>query len=93
MLESAPRRCAIVAFDVDRSARRANQCAGSVLAVQSHLQKYFCFRLTQINFRTLTVSPTEGRIAIVTDAGWDAVDADGAKDESADFADGEVVWS
>jgi hypothetical protein len=57
------------------------------------LQKYFCFRLTQINFRTLTVSPTEGRIAIVTDAGWDAVDADGAKDEGADFADGEVVWS
>jgi hypothetical protein len=29
----------------------------------------------QINSRTLVVSPTEGRIAIVTDAGWDAVDA------------------
>jgi hypothetical protein len=27
--------------------------------------------------------PLEGRIAIVTDAGWDAVDADGASDESA----------
>jgi hypothetical protein len=27
--------------------------------------------------------PLEGRIAIVTDAGWDAVDADGAADESA----------
>jgi hypothetical protein len=25
----------------------------------------------------------EGRIAIVTDAGWDAVDVDGASDESA----------
>ena len=27
--------------------------------------------------------PLEGRIAIVTDAGWDAVDADGASDEGA----------
>jgi hypothetical protein len=27
--------------------------------------------------------PTEGRLAIVTDAGRDAVDADGAKDEGA----------
>jgi hypothetical protein len=27
--------------------------------------------------------PLEGRIAIVTDAGWDAVDAGGAADESA----------
>ena len=26
--------------------------------------------------------PLEGRIAIVTDAGWDAVDAEGASDES-----------
>jgi hypothetical protein len=29
---------------------------------------------------------------IVTNAGWDAVDADSAADERAD-ADGEVVWS
>jgi hypothetical protein len=36
--------------------------------------------------------PTEGRLAIVTDAGRDAVDAGGAKDEGAE-ADGEVVWS
>ena len=92
MLESAPRRCAIVAFNVDRSARRANQCAGSVLAVQSHLQKYFCFRLPK-SILELSPSHPQGRIAIVTDAGWDAVDADGAKDEGADFADGEVVWS
>ena len=33
------------------------------------------------NARRLT--PLEGRIAIVTDAGWDAVDAGGAADESA----------
>jgi len=30
---------------------------------------------------------------IVAYAGRDAVDADGAKDESAFFADGGVVWS
>ena len=36
--------------------------------------------------------PTEGRHAIVTAAGRDAVDADGAADERAE-ADGEVVWS
>jgi hypothetical protein len=35
----------------------------------------------------------EGRIAIVTDAGRNAVDASGAADESAFLADGEVVWS
>jgi hypothetical protein len=35
------------------------------------------------NARRLT--PLEGRIAIVTDAGWDAVDAGGAADESADL--------
>jgi hypothetical protein len=36
--------------------------------------------------------PHEGRIAIVTDAGWDAVDADAPLTNGAD-ADGEVVWS
>jgi hypothetical protein len=36
---------------------------------------------------------TEGRLAIVTDARRDAMDAGGAKDESAYPADGEVVWS
>jgi len=36
--------------------------------------------------------PLEGRIAIVTDAGWDAVDAEALLTNSAD-ADGEVVWS
>jgi hypothetical protein len=37
--------------------------------------------------------PTEGRLEIVTDAGQDAVDASGARDEDAWLADGEVVWS
>ena len=36
---------------------------------------------------------TEGRLAIVTNAGRDAMDAGGAADESACLADGEVVWS
>jgi hypothetical protein len=31
-------------------------------------------------------APKQGRIAIVTDAGWDAMDAGGACDESADPA-------
>ena len=35
----------------------------------------------------------EGRLAIVTDAGRDAVDANGAQRRSALAADGEVVWS
>jgi hypothetical protein len=35
----------------------------------------------------------EGRLAIVTDARRDAVDADGAQRRSALKADGEVVWS
>jgi hypothetical protein len=45
------------------------------LAVQPLLQKDSCFHLTQIKSRTVLSHPTEGRIAIVTDAGWDAVDA------------------
>jgi hypothetical protein len=36
--------------------------------------------------------PTEGRIMIVTNAGWDAVDAD-APITNGTEADGEVVWS
>jgi hypothetical protein len=53
----------------------------SAKPVQPHLQKYSCFVLTQI---TSLISPsrsTEGRFAVVTNAGWDAVDADGAFDE------------
>ena len=38
-------------------------------------------------------SHSEGRFAIVTDAGRDAVDADGALTNGAQIADGEVVWS
>ena len=38
-------------------------------------------------------SRQEGRFAIVTNAGWDAVDVTASKDERCWFADGEVVWS
>jgi hypothetical protein len=37
--------------------------------------------------------PIEGRFAIVTNAGRDAVDASGASDEGALLADGKGVWS
>jgi|GraSoi2013_115cm_1033766.scaffolds.fasta_scaffold148000_2 hypothetical protein len=58
----------------------------SELAVQSLSQKYSCFHLTQITSISVAIpSHTEGRLAIVTDAGRDAVDAGGAKDESADL--------
>jgi hypothetical protein len=40
-------------------------------------------RLTQISNIFTPSRSTEGRIAIVTDAGRDAVDADGASDEGA----------
>jgi hypothetical protein len=39
------------------------------------VQKYFAGPVGQIGGLTPRVSPTEGRIAIVTNAGWDAVDA------------------
>ena len=45
-------------------------------------QSYICRRLV----------PLEGRLAIVTDAGRDAVDADAPITNGVD-ADGEVVWS
>jgi hypothetical protein len=46
-------------------------------SVQPPLQKYSDFPKTQITFITLAIpSLPEGRFAIVTNAGWDAVDAD-----------------
>ena len=43
--------------------------------VQSGFQKDSVSRSTQINSIAPPSRPPEGRIAIVTDAGWDAVDA------------------
>jgi hypothetical protein len=74
---------------------RANQqvrmtfCSGDLpvgqKTVQPRLQKYSCFVPTQITSLITPSRPTEGRFAVVTNAGWDAVDAGGAKDESADL--------
>src|SRR6266436_7278340 len=46
-----------------------------IWAVQPCLQKHFASGLTQINSMISPSCPTEGRLAIVTDAGRDAVDA------------------
>jgi hypothetical protein len=50
--------------------------------VQRCHQKYFCFAVGQIKSTTPAVHPTKGRIAIVTDAGLDAVDAEARFDEA-----------
>ena len=47
----------------------------SRLSVNPWRGKYSSFPLPQINPRNPAVLPTKGRIAIVTDAGQDAVDA------------------
>jgi hypothetical protein len=60
--------------------------------VQSRLQKDSALPLTQIKSISLLSRPTEGRLAIVTDAGRDAVDAAALLTNSTK-ADGEVVWS
>ena len=73
----------------DLSARRANHQK----PVQPRFEKYFPFAVGQNTFiRWRYPIPKEGRIAIVTDAGWDAVDAAAARTYVAN-ADGEVVWS
>jgi len=57
------------------------------------LQKYFCFDPTQITCLFAAIpSRSEGRFAIVTDAGRDAVDVDVPITNGTE-ADGEDVWS
>jgi hypothetical protein len=60
--------------------------------VQPFLQKYSDFPNTQIRSISPLSRPTEGRLAIVTDAGRDAVDTESALTNALE-ADGEVVWS
>jgi hypothetical protein len=64
-----------------------------ICPVQSPSKKYSGFPKSQITLYPQPSTPLEGRIAIVTDAGLDAMDAGGASDESVLLADGEVVWS
>jgi hypothetical protein len=56
------------------------------------LKKYSDFPKTQITLYPRPSCPTEGRFAIVTDAGQDAVDVEAPITNGAE-ADGEVVWS
>jgi hypothetical protein len=60
--------------------------------VQPHLQKYSDFPKTKISVELPPSTPLEGRIAIVTDAGLDAMDAAALLTKSAN-ADGKTVWS
>ena len=72
----------------DKTTRRANHPNPS-----SPLTKIF--RLTRRanqGHSSARLTRDEGRVAIVTNARWDAVDAKLAKDERSD-ADGEAVWS
>jgi hypothetical protein len=64
-----------------------------MLAVQSCFEKYSAFAVGQITFTSSPrPAPTRGALAIVTNAGRDAMDAD-APLTNGDEADGEVVWS
>ena len=64
------------------------------MPVQPFVQKYSDFQKTQIRCISIPVpSHSEGRLAIVTDAGRDAMDAGQRTDERCCLADGEVVWS
>ena len=61
--------------------------------VQSLPKKYSDFPKSQITLYPPPSTPLEGRIAIVTNAGLDAMAAGGASDEGAWLADGKIVWS
>jgi hypothetical protein len=60
------------------TARRANH----QIPVQPHLQKYFCFILTQISSLSRTVPSHRGALRNVINAERDAVDAGSMLDES-----------
>jgi hypothetical protein len=63
---------------INLGARRANH----QIPVQPHLQKYFCFILTQISSLSRTVPSHRGALRNVINAERDAVDAGGMLDES-----------
>jgi hypothetical protein len=74
-------------FQICPTGETANQCPAPSLKIfpfpseANHL--FICRRLV----------PLEGRLAIVTDAGRDAMDAGDVKRRMALLADGEAVWS
>src|SRR6266581_1395995 len=65
-----------------KTARRANHFVFSEMACPAPFAKIFLFRPEANQFtESCRLVPLEGRIAIVTDAGRDAVDAGSALDE------------
>src|SRR6266446_2910840 len=60
--------------------------------VQPLLQKYFASRLSQISSLIRAVPSHMRGVAHVTDAGWNAVDADSSHLTNGADADGQVVW-
>jgi hypothetical protein len=54
---------------------------GDIFPVNPVLQKYSGFQKDQIGCMSFAVPSPKGALAIVTDAGRDAMDADGAFDE------------
>jgi hypothetical protein len=71
-------------------ARGANQ----QIRVQPLRQKYSPFTSDPNHLhKSCRLVPPEGRLAIVTDAGRDAVDAGDVKRRMTWLADGEAVWS
>src|ERR1700675_824820 len=66
---------------VERNACKNCPTGKSKKPVQPSTQKYSAFAVGQISGLSPRVSPTEGRVAIVTNARWDAVDAKAATDE------------
>jgi hypothetical protein len=80
--------CALASgFRICPTGNTANQCPAPSLKIFSFPseanQLFICRRLV----------PLEGRLAIVTDAGRDAVDAGDVKRRMTWLADGEAVWS
>ena len=75
-----------------QSARRANHLSFR-FSCPAPFAKIFWFSEIANHFITPPSTSLKGRIAIVTDAGLDAMDASGASDESVLLADGKIVWS
>jgi hypothetical protein len=80
-------------FELRRTGRLICPTGCSAIFVSSPFCKNISvFTIPKSPLYPVPFRPTEGRIAIVTDAGRNAVDADALLTNGAE-ADGEVVWS
>jgi hypothetical protein len=78
-----PRRPPLIPSQIRLRAQAKFSCAFKLIwVVQSGLQKDSLSVSTQISSMICAVPSLRGALAIVTNVGWDAVDADGALDES-----------